>query len=55
MAPSDTAERSVESRVEISHRIETEHAIALDDKLSYAQYEVAQKEKYRDLSLQLEL
>jgi len=55
MAPSDTAERSVESRAEISHRIETEHATALDDKLSYAQYQVARKEKDLDLAIQREL
>ena len=52
IAPTDTAEHLVAARVEISHRIETEHATALDEKLSYAQYWVAQKEEYLDLALQ---
>ncbi|MDE2776482.1 MAG: hypothetical protein OXI77_11125 [Chloroflexota bacterium] len=55
MTPSDTAERSLESRVEISHRINTEHATALDEKLNYAQYQVARKEKYLDPAIQREL
>lgn len=46
----DSSERVVESHVEISHRIETEHATALDEKLQYAQYRVAQKEDFPPLS-----
>ena len=55
MGANDIAERSVESCVEISHKIETEHATALDEQLSYAQYQVAQKEEYLDLASQREL
>jgi len=51
-APTDAAERVVESRVEISHRIETQHATALDEKIQYAQYRVAQKEIQLDLIAQ---
>lgn len=53
-APADTAEQIVESRVEISHRIETEHATALDEKIQYAQFHVEQKEEYLDLALMRE-
>ncbi|MCY3781152.1 MAG: hypothetical protein OXG78_12640 [Chloroflexi bacterium] len=51
MATPEGLERSVE----ISHRIETEHATALDKKLSYPQYQVTQKKEYIDLALQGEL
>ena len=47
--------RHVESLVEISHRIETEHATAPDDKLSCARYQVTQKNEYLDLAFQREL
>ena len=55
MALTGATERIAESRVVISHRVETEHATALDELLSYAQYQVAQQEEYPDLALQREL
>lgn len=51
-AASDSPERIVESRIEISHKIETEHTIVLDAKILYAQYRVAQMESLSDLVLQ---
>ena len=52
--PIDTVARIVDSRVEISHRIETEHATALDEKIQYAQYRIVQKESQPDFVLQRE-
>ena len=53
-SPHDGLERKVESRVEISHKVETEHATALDDKIAYAQYRVAQFANHPDLVMQQE-
>lgn len=55
MTTPEGPERVVESRIEVSHKIETEHATALDEKLSYPQYQVTQKEDHLDLALQREL
>ena len=54
MTTSEGPERVVGSRVEISHRIETEYATASDEKIQYAQYQVAQREIQLDLVAQVE-
>ena len=50
-ASNDGTERTVQSRVEISHRIETEHATAGNEKLSYPQFQVRRKEEYLELAI----
>ena len=47
-SPQDGKERSIASRVKISHKINTQHATALDEKIAYAQYRVAQGIKSLD-------
>lgn len=52
--PSVGSERTAESGVEVSHKVETEHATALDEKIQYAQYRVVQKEYHPYIVLQQE-
>lgn len=54
MAINAARERIVTARVEISHKFETKHATALDDKIAFAQFHVAQFANDPNLAMQQE-